>query len=217
MSDDDSAGTVPQSTGAEGRRARIRLFLLDDHEIVRAGLADLLRTVGPFEIVGEAGTVAQAREGILATVPDIAVLDVRLPDGSGIDLCRQLRSLAPEVRSVLLTSFEETDAAAAAVIAGAYGYFLKEVHVSDLAEVLQRVIDGERVFDPIVVERALDALRGDPLRDQGGRELSEREQLVRDLLLAGLTDREIAARLQVPERTARILVADVLARVLSGA
>lgn len=195
---------------------KIRLFLLDDHEIIRAGLAELLTAVGRFEIVGEAATVADARHGIVQTAPDIAVLDVRLPDGSGIELCRHLRSLAPHVRSVLLTSFDEDNAAAAAVIAGAYGYLVKEVRAVDLSAALQRVADGDRVFDTEVAERALDALRRDVLAEPGSAPLTARQLAVRDLLLEGLSDAEIAERLEVPEKTVRIYVAEVLTRVLSS-
>lgn len=195
---------------------KIRLFLLDDHEIIRAGLAELLTAVGRFEIVGEAATVADARHGIVSTAPDIAVLDVRLPDGSGIELCRHLRSLAPDVRSVLLTSFDEDHAAAAAVIAGAYGYLIKEVKVVDLSAALQRVAEGDRVFDSEVAERALDALRRDVLAEPGSVPLTPRQVAVRDLLLEGRSDAEIAARLEVGEKTVRIYVAEVLTKVLSN-
>ena len=180
--------------------------------MVRIGLVDLLTARGEFTIVGQSGTVAEAREEIPRLAPDIAVLDARLPDGSGIELCRYLQSAAPGVRCVLLTSYDESDAAAATVVAGAYGYFLKSVQVVDLSAALKQVAAGVRLLDPDLTGRVTEALRARTASDM----MSARERAVRDLLAEGCTDTEISERLGLPEATVRIYVADVIGQLITA-
>ena len=201
--------------GEPTRAHPIRLYLLDDHEMVRAGLANLLTATGDFVVVGQSGTVADARREILQLVPDVALLDVRLPDGSGIELCRDVRSADPAIRCVLLTSFDESNAAAAAVLAGASGYFLKEIRTVDLAAALRTVAAGGSVIDPLLSQAAIDALSRDYLADPATGGLTRREAEIRDLLLQGMTNREIAEKLHMPERSVRAYVSTIIGKVTS--
>jgi two-component system response regulator DevR len=207
-------GAVSSAGGAAEPGPPIRLFLVDDAEMVRVGLADLLTTRGNFVVVGQAGTIAGAREGILETLPDVALLDVRLPDGSGIQLCRELRSSAPTVRCALLTSFDESNAAVAAVLSGAYGFFLKEIESVDLSAALRQIANGRSALDADLTARALDALRGEPPVDPSSVGMTRRETAIQEMLLEGLNDAEIAERLGMPERSVRVYVAEVLAKVI---
>ncbi|HEY2557789.1 MAG TPA: response regulator transcription factor, partial [Diaminobutyricibacter sp.] len=157
----------------------IRVFLVDDHEIVRRGIADLLEAEADLEVVGEAGTAAQARTRIAATKPDVAVLDVRLPDGSGIDVCREVRSTMPDVRCLILTAYDDDDALRAAVIAGASGYVLKDVRGGKLIESVRLAAAGKNLIDPVIASRVVSQLKSttttDPLLD--GLSLRERQIL----------------------------------------
>ncbi|WP_324287716.1 response regulator [Microcella daejeonensis] len=140
----------------------IRVFLLDDHEIVRRGLADLLAEEPGIVVVGEAGEVAGSAAAIVATGTTVAVLDGRLPDGSGIDVCRDVKSAAPSIGCVILTSYDDDEAVLAAVLAGADGYLLKEVRATRLVEGIRRVAAGESLLEPAVVERVMSRMRGEP-------------------------------------------------------
>src|SRR3954469_8425721 len=137
----------------------IRVFLLDDHEIVRDGVRALLSGAGGLEVVGEAGTAAEALARIPPTRPDVAVLDVRLPDGDGVQVCREIRSAHPEIQCLMLTSFADDEALFQAIMAGASGYVLKQVKGSELIEAIRRVAAGESLLDPKVTTRVLDRLR----------------------------------------------------------
>jgi two-component system response regulator DevR len=201
---DDSAGVTD---------GQIRVFLLDDHEIVRRGIADLLEREGDIEIVGEAGTAAEALARIPAVRPDIAVLDARLPDGSGIDVCRDIRSAMPEVRCLILTSYDDNDAVFAAVMAGAAGYLLKEVRGSSLVDAIRQVAGGKSLLDPTVTERLLAKLREPAPADPRVAGLTEREREILDLIADGMTNRQIGERLFLAEKTVKNYVSGLLAKL----
>jgi two-component system response regulator DevR len=193
--------------------AQIRVFLLDDHEIVRRGIANLLAAEPDIEIVGEAGTAAEALARIPAARPDIAVLDARLPDGSGIDVCRDIRSGHPAIRCLILTSYDDNDAVFAAVMAGASGYLLKEVRGTSLVEAIRQVAAGRSLLDPSVTERLLDKLRQPTTVDQRLAALTDREREILDLIADGLTNRQIGERLFLAEKTVKNYVSGLLAKL----
>ena len=193
--------------------APIRIFLLDDHEVVRRGIADLLGSVPGFEIVGEAGTAEEARNRIPAVRPDVAILDGRLPDGSGIDVCRDIRSALPATRCLILTSYDDEDALLAAVLAGASGYVLKEVRGSGLIDAVRQVARGRSLIDPAVVEQVMDRLRQTTPVDDKVAGLTEREREVLDLIAEGLTNRQIGERLFLAEKTIKNYVSSLLAKL----
>src|SRR5680860_677342 len=136
----------------------IRVFLLDDHEVVRRGLRDLLESEGDIEIVGESGSAVEASSRIPALRPDVAVLDGRLPDGSGVDVCRSVRSVDPTIRALILTSYDDDEALFAAIMAGAAGYVLKQIGSTDLVDAVRRVAAGQSLLDPAVTHRVLERL-----------------------------------------------------------
>ncbi len=191
----------------------IRVFLVDDHEIVRRGIADLLEAEADLEVVGEAGTAAQARARIAATKPDVAVLDVRLPDGSGIDVCREVRSTMPDVRCLILTAYDDDDALRAAVIAGASGYVLKDVRGGKLIESVRLAAAGKNLIDPVIASRVVSQLKSttptDPLLDG----LSLRERQILALIADGLTNRQIGDRLTLAEKTVKNYVSSLLSKL----
>src|SRR6059058_3912688 len=161
-----------------------RVFLLDDHEIVRRGLRELLEAEDDLTVVGEAGTAEEALARVPSTQPDVAVLDVRLPDGDGVEVCREIRSRHPEVRCLMLTSFADDEALFSAIMAGASGYVLKQVRGTDLVEGVRRVGRGESLLDPAVTSRALERLRSKPAEDELSR-LTEQEHKILDLIGEG--------------------------------
>jgi two-component system, NarL family, response regulator DevR len=190
----------------------IRVFLLDDHEIVRRGLAELIDAEADLEVVGEASTAHQALARIAATAPDVAILDVQLSDGNGIDVCRELRSTQPMVRCLILTGFDDSQAESAAVLAGAAGYILKDIRGNRLVETVRRVARGERLLPPTagraVVER-IHAAAAEP----GRLDLTAREQQVLGLIADGLTNRQIGERLELAEKTVKNYVSGLLAKL----
>ena len=192
---------------------RTRIFLVDDHAIVREGLAELLSNVPDFEVVGEAGTASQALALILATEPDVAVLDARLPDGSGIDVCRDVRAALPATYCLILTSYDEDDAVLASVLAGASGYVLKEVGRLTLVDAIRQVRLGRSLLDPAIIRRVMERVR--ETADSRGRVLglTDREHDVLDLIADGLTNKEIAARLNLAEKTVKNYVSSLLAKL----
>jgi two-component system response regulator DevR len=191
----------------------IRVFLLDDHEIVRRGIADLLDAADDLSVVGEAGTAAEALSRIPATRPDVAVLDARLPDGSGIDVCRDIRSSMPEVRCLILTSYDDNDAVFAAVMAGASGYLLKEIRGTSLVDAIRQVASGKSLLDPSVTERLLTRLREGAPQDERLASLTEREREILALIADGLTNRQIGERLFLAEKTVKNYVSGLLAKL----
>jgi two-component system response regulator DevR len=191
----------------------IRLFLLDDHEIVRRGFADLLSSVDDIEVVGEASSAAEALARIPACRPDVAVLDARLPDGSGIDVCREVRSRHPETRCVILTSYDDDEALYAAVMAGAAGYLLKQIRSSSLTDAIRTVAAGGSLLDPAVTGRLLARLEQPPEPDRRLTGLTPREREILELIADGLSNREIGQRLFLAEKTVKNYVSNLLAKL----
>ena len=191
----------------------IRVFLLDDHEVVRRGLADLLHAAGDIEVVGESGSAVEAANRIPALRPQVAVLDARLPDGNGIDVCRQVRSVDPSIQALILTSFEDDEALFAAIMAGAAGYVLKQIRGNDLVEAVRRVAAGQSLLDPAVTQRVLERIRHGPDQPDELRALTEQERRILALIAEGLTNREIAARMYLAEKTVKNYVSSLLAKL----
>jgi DNA-binding NarL/FixJ family response regulator len=190
-----------------------RVFLVDDHEVVRAGLRELLETTGEFDVVGEASTAEDAVRLIKATRPQVAVLDVRLPDGNGIEVCRDIRSALPDVGCLMLTSFADDEALFDSIMAGAAGYVLKQVRGTDLVDAVRKVAAGQSLLDPAVTARVLERIRrGD---DHDGRldELTEQERQILELIGEGLTNRQIAAKMHLAEKTVKNYVSNLLVKL----
>jgi DNA-binding NarL/FixJ family response regulator len=190
----------------------IRLFLVDDHEIVRRGLRELLEAQDDLEVVAQAGSIDEALAVDLDGV-DVAVLDVRLPDGSGVDLCRQLREARPELGCLMLTSFADSDALNASYLAGARGYVLKNVRGDDLITSIRRVANGEMLLTPEQIERARERLRRQITEDIRLESLSPQEHRILDLLSEGLSNREIADVMFLAEKTVKNYVSNLLAKL----
>ncbi len=190
-----------------------KVFLLDDHEVVRAGLRGLLEQNKEIDVVGEASTADEALRRVPALAPDVAVLDVRLPDGDGVEVCRELRSRMPDLRCLMLTSFADDDALFAAIMGGASGYLLKQIRGNDLVEAIIKVGHGESLIDPALAGKVLQRLREGPAQDERLNRLSEQERRVLDLLAEGLTNRQIAERLYLAEKTVKNYVSNLLAKL----
>jgi two-component system response regulator DevR len=189
------------------------VFLLDDHEVVRAGLRALIEASEGLEVVGEASTVEEALTRIPATHPHVAILDVRLPDGSGIEVCREIRSNSPEIACVMLTSYADDEALFAAIMAGASGYVLKQVGSSDLVESVRRAASGESLLDPALTDRVLERLRQGPAPDTKLSALTAQERRILDLIAEGQTNRQIAEALFLAEKTVKNYVSNLLAKL----
>jgi DNA-binding NarL/FixJ family response regulator len=188
------------------------VFLLDDHEIVRRGLRELLESEGDITVVGEAGTAEEALGRIPATQPDVAVLDVRLPDGDGVEVCRDIRSRHPDIQCLMLTSYADDEALFSAIMAGAAGYVLKQVKGSDLIDGVRRVARGESLLDPSVTRRVLERLRSKPEDDELAS-LTDQERRILDLIAEGLTNRQIGDRMFLAEKTIKNYVSNLLAKL----
>ena len=191
----------------------IRVFVLDDHEMIRRGISDLLDAEPDLTVVGQAGTAAEALRRIPAALPDVAILDARLPDGSGIDVCREIRSASPQIRCLILTSYDDNDAVFAAVMAGAAGYLLKEIRGNSLVDAIRQVAAGNSLMDPAVTERLLARLRDGEPKDERLASLTDRERQVLTLISEGLTNREIGKRLFLSEKTVKNYVSGLLAKL----
>jgi DNA-binding NarL/FixJ family response regulator len=190
-----------------------RVFLLDDHEVVRRGLTDLLEASGEIEIVGEAGTAEEAIGRIPPTRPDVAVLDVRLPDGNGIEVCREVRSRHPEIACLMLTSFADDEAMLSAIVAGASGFVLKQVRGNELVDAVLRVAGGESLLDAATTTRVLERIRR-----QGGQEgelaaLTPQERVLLEHIAEGLTNRQIGERMHLAEKTVKDYVSNLLTKL----
>ncbi|HUZ21311.1 MAG TPA: response regulator transcription factor [Acidimicrobiales bacterium] len=191
----------------------VRVFLLDDHEVVRAGLRGLLEGEDDLEVVGEASTAAEALLRVPLERPDVAVLDVRLPDGDGVEVCRELRSRMPELRCLMLTSFADDEALAAAIMAGASGYLLKDLRGMGILDAVRRVGRGESLLDPFLAQRVLDRLRSGPREDERIARLSKGERRILDLIAQGKTNRQISEELFLAERTVKNYVSNLLSKL----
>jgi two-component system, NarL family, response regulator DevR len=190
-----------------------RIFLLDDHEIVRRGLRELLEAEDDFEVVGEASTAAEALARIPAVQPEVAVLDVRLPDGNGVEVCRDIRSEHPDIQCLMLTSYSDDEALFDAIMAGAAGYVLKQVRGADLVDGIRRVAAGHSLLDPTVTTRVLERLRHAPEEDERFANLTEQERKILGLLAEGMTNRQIAGELFLAEKTVKNYVSNLLAKM----
>jgi len=191
----------------------IRVFLLDDHEIVRRGIAELLNAESDIEVVGEASTAAQALGRVGATMPTVALLDVRLPDGSGIDVCRDIRSTHPEIRCLILTGYDDDEAIGAAVLAGASGYVLKDVRGSGLLDAIRTVAAGKSLINPALSRRVVKKIEADTADDPRLGSLSLRESQILRLIADGLTNRQIGVELGLAEKTIKNYVSGLLAKL----
>ena len=191
----------------------IRIYLLDDHEVVRRGLREMLEHEGDIEVVGESGSAVDAAHRIPALRPDVAVLDGRLPDGSGVDVCRDIRSVDPTIQALILTSYEDDEALFAAIMAGAAGYILKQIRGSELVDAIRRVAAGQSLLDPAVTARVLERIRRGPDQPDELRDLTDQERKILLLVAEGLTNREIAARMFLAEKTVKNYVSSLLAKL----
>ncbi|MFF9545870.1 response regulator [Streptomyces albidoflavus] len=194
---------------------KITVFLLDDHEMVRRGVHEMLSAEDDIEVVGEAGTAAEALTRIPATRPDVAVLDVRLPDGSGVEVCREVRSRVESVKCLMLTSYADDEALFDAIMAGASGYVLKAIRGADLLDAVRQVAAGHSLLDPAATARVLERLRGHgtPGDDDRLSGLTEQERRILDLIGEGLTNRAIGERLHLAEKTIKNYVSALLAKL----
>ena len=209
----DDEVTEAEGSDQNGPMAPTRVFLLDDHEIVRRGLRELLEGEEGFVVVGEAGTAEEALARIPATSPEVAVLDVRLPDGNGVEVCREIRSRHPEVRCLMLTSFADDEALFSAILAGAAGYVLKQVRGTDLLDAIARVAAGQSLLDPTVTARVLERLRVPQAPDDSLASLTDQERRILDLIAEGLTNRQIGERMFLAEKTVKNYVSNVLMKL----
>jgi two-component system response regulator DevR len=191
----------------------IRVFLLDDHEIVRRGLADLLSLEDDIEVVGEAGLAAETLGRITATRPDVAVLDVRLPDGSGVEVCREVRDSLPDVHCLMLTSYADDEALFNAIMAGASGYVLKDIRGNDLVDAVRQVAAGRSLLDPVATQRVLERLRKGEEHDKRLDALTDQERRILELIGEGLTNRQIGERMHLAEKTVKNYVSSLLAKM----
>lgn len=191
----------------------LRVFLLDDHEVVRAGLRSLLEETDDIVVVGEAGTVADALLRIPPSRPDVALLDVRLPDGSGVEVCREIRSNSPEIACVMLTSYADDEALFSAIMAGAAGYVLKQIGSGDLVADIRRAGSGQSLLDPALTEQVLTRLREGPKLDARLESLTPQERRILDLIADGYTNRQIAEAMYLAEKTVKNYVSNLLSKM----
>jgi two-component system, NarL family, response regulator DevR len=191
----------------------VRVFLLDDHEVVRGGVRALLDGYEDVEVVGEAGTAAEALARIPPTRPDVAILDVQLPDGSGVEVCREIRSDHPEIQCIMLTSFADDEALFEAIVAGAAGYLLKQIRGTDIVDAVRRVAAGQSLLDPAVTARVLAWMREPKEEDERLARLTGQERKILALIAEGLTNRQIAERMFLAEKTVKNYVSNLLAKL----
>lgn len=191
----------------------IRVFLLDDHEIVRRGIRELLESEGDITVVGESGLAQEAARRIPALRPDVAILDGRLPDGSGVDVCRDVRSVDPRIAALILTSYDDDEALFSAIMAGAAGYILKQVRGNDFVDTVRRVAAGQSMLDPAVTAQVLERLRSGPKVDPRVEQLTGQEQRILELIGEGKTNRQIAEEMFLAEKTIKNYVSSMLAKL----
>jgi two-component system, NarL family, response regulator DevR len=191
----------------------ISVFLLDDHEVVRQGIRTMLEASGRVEVIGESDSAEEAIARIPALRPDVAVLDVRLPDGSGIEVCRAIRSVDPTLKALILTSYDDDEALFSAIMAGASGYVLKDVKRGDLLHAVERVHAGQSLIDPALVSRVLDRVRNGPQVAPELENLSEQEMTLLGFVAEGLTNRQISERMFLSEKTVKNYVSNLLGKL----
>jgi two-component system response regulator DevR len=192
---------------------RIRIVLCDDHELVRRGLKSLLHGVPGYEVVGEAGDADEAVKVVDELEPDVVVMDVRLPVRSGIEACRDIRSAHPDTRVLMLTSYADDEALFSSIMAGASGFVLKQVRGADLVGAIREVASGRSLLDPSVTARVLSRIRGDGAPGGGPADLTEQESKILDLVAEGLTNRQIAEKVFLAEKTVKNYVSNILMKL----
>jgi two-component system, NarL family, response regulator DevR len=204
---------VGTSASEDGTSQPIKVFLLDDHEIVRRGVRDMLEAEGDIIVIGEAGTASSALARIPALRPDVAVLDVRLPDGDGVTVCREIRSRMPEVACLMLTSFADDDALMDAVLAGAAGYVLKQIRGTDLVGAVRTVAIGQSMLDSRAASQLMARLRGQSARQDPLAALTPQEKRILELIGEGLTNRQIGEQLFLAEKTVKNYISGLFAKL----
>jgi DNA-binding NarL/FixJ family response regulator len=191
----------------------IRVYLLDDHEVVRQGLRSLLESAGGIEVVGESDSAVEATSRIPACKPHVAVLDARLPDGSGIEVCRSVRSVDSSIQALILTSYDDDEALFSAIMAGAAGYVLKEIRGSDLVDGIRRVASGQSLIDPALTAKVLERVRKGPSVAPELADLTDQERKLLGLIAEGLTNRQIGEQMFLAEKTVKNYVSSILAKL----
>jgi two-component system response regulator DevR len=217
----ERVGFVPHCCSAQivsaddvGRDGQIRVFLLDDHEMVRRGLKDLFVSEDDIEIVGESGSAKDAVARIPALRPHVALLDGRLPDGSGVEVCRAVRSVDPSINAIILTSYDDDEALFAAIMAGASGYILKQIIGLQLVDVVRQVANGQSLLDPSVTQRVLERVRsGGPSQPTELQSLTPQERRILECITDGLTNRQIGEELYLAEKTVKNYVTSILGKL----
>ena len=207
--------TSPVSGTGSGEAARppIAVFLMDDHEIVRRGVRDLLEAESDITVVGEAGTASSALARIPALKPDVAVLDVRLPDGDGVSVCREIRSRMPEVACLMLTSFGDDEALFVAIMAGAAGYVLKQIRGTDLVGAVRTVASGKSMLDPEAASRLMRRMREQAAHSDPLAGLTDQERRILELIGEGMTNRQIGEHMYLAEKTVKNYVSSLFAKL----
>jgi DNA-binding NarL/FixJ family response regulator len=191
----------------------IRVFLLDDHEVVRRGIAEVLTEDGDIEIVGESGSAVEATHRILALNPNVAILDARLPDGNGIDVCRDVRAVDPSIHGLILTSYDDDKALFAAIMAGAAGYVLKQIRGTDLVDVVRRVAAGQSTLDPAVTARVMERIRSGAEGPDELKSLTDQERRILQYVARGMTNHQIAQEMFLADKTVKNYVSSVLTKL----
>ena len=209
--EDDTPGNRGRASGTEVRQ--IGVFLLDDHEVVRRGVRDLLEAEPDITVVGEAGTASSAIARIPALRPDVAVLDVRLPDGDGVSVCREIRSRMPEIACLMLTSFGDDEALFDAIMAGAAGYVLKQIRGTDLVGAVRTVASGQSMLDAKAASKVMSRLRGQTAKNDPLSGLSPQERRILELIGEGLTNKQIGERMFLAEKTVKNYVSNLLSKL----
>jgi two-component system, NarL family, response regulator DevR len=198
---------------ADSTPTPIKVFLLDDHEVVRRGVRDMLESEGDIDVIGEAGTASSALARIPALRPDVAVLDVRLPDGDGVTVCREIRSKMPQVACLMLTSFADDDALMDAVMAGAAGYVLKQIRGTDLVGAVRTIASGQSMLDPRAASQLMERLRGGSGKQDPLEALTPQERRILELIGDGLTNRQIGEKMFLAEKTVKNYISALFAKL----
>lgn len=191
----------------------LKVLIVDDHDIVRKGLLMLISRHADLEVVGEAGTAAEALEKARDLSPDVVVLDIRLPDASGIEVCRDIRDQHPHTRVLMLTSYSDEEAIVGSIMAGASGYLLKEIRSQEIVSAIRRVGQGQSLLDPAVTASVLERIRKGPDGDDKWSQLTDQERRILDLITQGRTNREIASQVNLSDKTVKNYVSNILGKL----